>query len=129
MQKGHGISFGDLDNDGDQDIYEDMGGAVSGDLAHIGPKFNDAELLDEHLLECSLQQDQALLHHAEAIDLDGYFRRIADERDSRNICGLPPTLTTLEAIRPRAGKLLDYDRYVHPQGYESVSFASMAFYK
>ena len=31
LQKGHGISFGDIDNDGDQDIYEVMGGALSGD--------------------------------------------------------------------------------------------------
>jgi hypothetical protein len=34
LQKGHGISFGDIDNDGDQDIYEDMGGAYTGDVAH-----------------------------------------------------------------------------------------------
>jgi hypothetical protein len=34
LQKGHGISFGDIDNDGDQDIYENMGGAVSGDVYH-----------------------------------------------------------------------------------------------
>jgi hypothetical protein len=31
VQKGHGVSFADLDNDGDQDIHEDMGGAVSSD--------------------------------------------------------------------------------------------------
>ncbi len=31
LQKGHGVSFGDLDNDGDLDIYQDMGGAYSGD--------------------------------------------------------------------------------------------------
>ena len=31
LQKGHGISFGDLDNDGDQDIYQVLGGAYSGD--------------------------------------------------------------------------------------------------
>jgi hypothetical protein len=34
LQKGHGISFGDLDNDGDQDIYTTLGGAVEGDKAH-----------------------------------------------------------------------------------------------
>ena len=33
IQKGHGIAFGDLDNDGDQDIYEVMGGAFEGDIA------------------------------------------------------------------------------------------------
>ena len=31
LQKGHGVAFGDLDNDGDQDVYAVMGGAFSGD--------------------------------------------------------------------------------------------------
>ena len=34
LQKGHGIGFGDLDNDGDQDVYVTLGGAVEGDDAH-----------------------------------------------------------------------------------------------
>lgn len=34
LQKGHGVSFADIDNDGDQDIHEDMGGAYTSDLAH-----------------------------------------------------------------------------------------------
>jgi hypothetical protein len=34
LQKGHGVSFGDIDNDGDQDVYENMGGAVSSDVYH-----------------------------------------------------------------------------------------------
>ena len=32
IQKGHGISFADVNNDGDQDIYAVMGGSVSGDV-------------------------------------------------------------------------------------------------
>jgi hypothetical protein len=31
LQKGHGVSFGDLDNDGDQDLHIQMGGAFPGD--------------------------------------------------------------------------------------------------
>ena len=32
IQKGHGVSISDIDNDGDQDIYAVMGGAYSGDF-------------------------------------------------------------------------------------------------
>lgn len=31
LQKGHGVAFADFDNDGDQDIFEQMGGAYKGD--------------------------------------------------------------------------------------------------
>ena len=34
LQKGHGIAFGDIDNDGDQDVYAVMGGAYAGDVAY-----------------------------------------------------------------------------------------------
>ncbi len=102
---------------------------ISGDLAHIGPKFNPSEELTDALLQHSHHQDQVLLRHAEAADALAYFRAIAAEQDVRNICGLPPTFATLQALRPGSGKVLHYDRYVHPQAYESVSFASVAFYR
>jgi hypothetical protein len=31
LQKGHSAAFGDIDNDGDEDVFEEMGGAASGD--------------------------------------------------------------------------------------------------
>jgi hypothetical protein len=34
LQKGHGISFADYDNDGDLDLFAELGGAVPGDRAH-----------------------------------------------------------------------------------------------
>jgi hypothetical protein len=33
LQKGHGVAFGDIDNDGDQDVFEQMGGFFVGDVA------------------------------------------------------------------------------------------------
>jgi AmmeMemoRadiSam system protein B len=102
---------------------------ISGDLAHLGPKFGDAHPVTEPQLQHCRDQDQMLLSYTEAVDPCGYFRVIVDEGDCRRICGLPPTYTVLEAIRPRSGRLLHYDQYVHPLGHESVSFASVAFYE
>lgn len=102
---------------------------ISGDLAHIGPKFGDRQPVQDDELAHSKQQDAALLRHAEAGDLARYFQVIADEGDGRRICGLPPTFITLAAAQPRHGKLLHYDQFVHARRFESVSFASMAFYR
>jgi AmmeMemoRadiSam system protein B len=113
----------------EQESAEPICYIISGDLAHIGPKFGDPELVREPFLSRSREQDQALVSRLENGDVDRYFETIAAEGDSRRICGLPPTYTLLKAIEPARGKLLDYDQYVHPRGYESVSFASMAFYR
>jgi len=54
LQKGHGISFADLDNDGDEDIYIEMGGAYTGDAYensfYINPGQND-----NHWINLSLE--------------------------------------------------------------------------
>jgi hypothetical protein len=45
LQKGHAISFADVDNDGDQDIYIELGGAYQGDAFHnafyVNPNQNE----------------------------------------------------------------------------------------
>ena len=102
---------------------------ISGDLAHIGPKFNDPEPVNQQFLRESRRQDLALMDQAAAANMQGYFEVIQAEQNARRICGLPPTYLAVEVARPKAGKLLHYDQYVHPRGFESVSFASMAFYR
>jgi AmmeMemoRadiSam system protein B len=100
---------------------------ISGDLAHIGPKFGDPEPVQSEQLAHSRLQDHALLARAEKADSAGYFEVIRDEGDQRRICGLPPTWLVLQAAQPTTGRLLDYEQYVHPKGHESVSFASVVF--
>lgn len=124
---------------------------ISGDLAHIGPKFRDPGRVHSALLAHSRRQDLALLHELDGAargitsaprnysfealtrprspDPGAYFRIIAEENDARRICGLPPTYTVLQALRPSRGEVLYYDQYVHPDGFESVSFASAVFYQ
>ncbi len=102
---------------------------ISGYLAHIGPKFGDAMAVHHDWLEQSWAGDQALIEAAGAGDFDAYADFIGAEQDRRRICGYPPTYTLLQALKPSGGRLLHYDQYIHPQGFESVSFASMAFYR
>jgi AmmeMemoRadiSam system protein B len=87
---------------------------ISGDLAHLGPKFRDPRSVSQPQLDHSQSQDRALLAHAERVDLEGYFGVVAGEADQRRICGLPPTWLTLAAARPSRGRVLHYDQYVHP---------------
>jgi MEMO1 family protein len=99
-------------------------------LAHIGPKFRRGRpAVTAAELKHSQLQDQALLARLEDADVAGYFRILAEEQDARAVCGFPPTYLVLDAIRPRRGKVLNYGRYLHPTGFESVSFASAAFYR
>jgi AmmeMemoRadiSam system protein B len=102
---------------------------ISGDLAHIGPKFGDPEAVGEPWLTESRQLDEAILRQFETADAAGVFNVIAGEGDRRRICGLPPGWLTLAAARPRTGKVLHYGRFIHPAGHESVSFAAAAFYE
>ena len=100
---------------------------ISGDLAHIGPKFGDPEPVGPSKLDSSRRQDLLLMHHAAAGNHEAYRELLSAERDSRRICGFPPTHLALRTLGPCQGRLLRYDQYVHPRGYESVSFASMSF--
>jgi AmmeMemoRadiSam system protein B len=102
---------------------------ISGDLAHIGPKFGDSMAVHHDWLMQSRAGDEALIEAAEAGNFTAYADLISAEEDRRRICGYPPTYTLLQALKPSSGRLLHYDQYIHPQGYESVSFASMAFYR
>jgi MEMO1 family protein len=111
----------------EQEAGESICVIISGDLAHIGPKFGDNRPVHEAQLDHSRAQDAELVRRAEAVDVDGYFRVIAAEQDARRICGLPPTWLTLAATRPQSGKLLAYNQFVDPLRRESVSYASIAF--
>jgi AmmeMemoRadiSam system protein B len=101
---------------------------VSGDLAHLGPKFGDPLPVHAAQLARSRRQDERLLEQARQADPAGFFRIIAEERDARRICGLPPGYTVLEALRPAGGRLLHYDQWTDASGFESISFAGMTFY-
>ena len=53
LQKGHGVAFADMDNDGDQDIYIEMGGAYIGD-AYPNSFFQNPGQSDNNWLSLNL---------------------------------------------------------------------------
>jgi len=99
------------------------------DMAHIGRQFGDAELLDDSRLKEQWTDDQQLLARACAGDSVGWFEHVSSSEDRHRICGLAPTYTMLEAMRPERGELLKYDQAVADDGTSCVSFASVAFYE
>jgi len=54
LQKGHGVSFADMDNDGDEDIYIEMGGAYVGDAYENSFYLNPGQN-NNHWLNISLE--------------------------------------------------------------------------
>ncbi len=100
----------------------------AGDLAHIGRRFGDRALLDAPRLKAQAEDDRRLLDAACRVDAEAFFGHIAAEGDRNRICGLSPTYTMLEVVKPKRGELLRYDQAVELDGTSCVSFASMAFY-
>jgi len=103
---------------------------ISGaDLAHIGQRFGDDELIEPRRLAEQAEDDRKLLDAACRGDSAGLFRHVADQQDRNRICGLSPTYTLLEVAQPVRGELLAYDQAVEPDGSSCVSFASLALYR
>ncbi len=54
IQKGHGVAFADIDNDGDQDIYEVIGGAFEGDHFR-NALYENSSVTGNHWLKIKLE--------------------------------------------------------------------------
>ena len=57
LQKGHGVAFADFDHDGDQDIYNQLGGFYPGDAYHNAMFINPGN--DNHHLTLQLRGTQS----------------------------------------------------------------------
>lgn len=110
-----------------QQQNEPIGLIISGDLAHIGPKFGANQPVTHAELQHSYTQDQLLLQALQQGNSNEYFSIIQNEKDERNICGYPPTMIALELLHPTKGRTLHYQQYVAPDRNESVSFSSVIF--
>jgi hypothetical protein len=98
---------------------------ASADLSHIGPQFGQPNPVQSYDLPGIQKDDLEMLRFVEEMDRDGFYRFIMEEKDRRNICGLPPIYTLLSAIECKSAEIIKYDQAHHP--HATVTFTSMAF--
>lgn len=101
---------------------------ISGDLAHVGPKFGDS--MDAVLMMPQVESsDRALLGFLAAGEAEGY-RRAIDALDNRHrICGFAPTVLTLNCVQPTGGHVGSYQVWHEEETRSAVSFASVVWQK
>jgi AmmeMemoRadiSam system protein B len=95
------------------------------DLAHVGPRFGDAEPVSGEALGRLAADDRATLRAVEAGDAEAFFDDAARDGDRRRVCGLSPIWMLLRATGGAPGVLRQYGQWPDPQAV--VTFASVVF--
>jgi MEMO1 family protein len=114
---------------------------ASADLAHVGPQFGHREAVTPGTLAETKAKDLEMLGYVQELKAEEFYQFILQEKDGRNICGLPPLYALVHLIKAQPdggpgqratsglakGHLLHYQQWHDPQGKGAVTFASMAF--
>jgi AmmeMemoRadiSam system protein B len=95
------------------------------DLAHVGPRFGDAQPNTATVLERVGAEDRRMLAAVTASEPAAFFASVAADGDSRRICGLSPIYAFLRALPGSRGELLRYTQWPDPQG--AVTYCAAAF--
>jgi AmmeMemoRadiSam system protein B len=95
------------------------------DLAHVGPRFGDAELNTAASLARVERDDRAMLESVVGVDARGFYAGVAADHDARRICGLSPIYTLLRLLPEAPGRLLRYTQWPDPEG--AVTFCAVTF--
>jgi MEMO1 family protein len=98
------------------------------DLAHVGRRFGDPSGPTEDSLRLVGREDLRFLERVADGDAEGMFRAIADDNDSRHVCGYPSIYMTLRILEKTRGELLQYRQWADLESGAAVTFAAMALY-
>ena len=95
------------------------------DLAHVGPRFGDAEPNSAAFLDQVGREDRRMLAAVMAGEPGAFFASVAADGDSRRICGLSPIYAFLRALPGSRGELLRYTQWPDPEG--AVTYCAATF--
>jgi len=98
------------------------------DLSHLGQRFGQTISMTPYLLKQAQEEDMNMIQRILDLDAEGFFRLIQEEKDRRNVCGVPAIYTLLKLIDARTSRLLKYDQSVEHNTQSVVTFMSAAFY-
>ncbi len=95
------------------------------DLAHVGPRFGDAERVSPSELRRIEREDRAMLEPVARGDAQGFFASIAADGDRRRICGFSPIYALLRCLPGVPGVVRHYGQWPDPEAV--VTHTSMVF--
>lgn len=100
---------------------------ASADLAHVGPRYGDADGFSGEDLDAVKRADLEMLRHVEEVDAEGFRGYLEQESDRRRICGFSPIYTMLKVMQAERGRVVAHDHgEMDPVG-SICSFASVVF--
>lgn len=83
---------------------------ASVDLAHVGPAFGDAFIMDEARRNRLRGDDRKLVEAALRGDSADYYRQIWTARDRNRICGFAPLYLMLRFLETDTGQMVAYEQ-------------------
>lgn len=114
-----------------QRVIEDTNAIViaGADLAHVGPRFGDPRPLNDREREALDVVDRESLDRAAKVDAEGFWEQVAEDLETRRVCGLAPVYSLLRVIDPKAsGEVRHYEQTVDAEEGSIVSHAAVGFY-
>jgi AmmeMemoRadiSam system protein B len=99
------------------------------DLAHVGPRFGDPRGFDAKERRTLENTDRSSLARATDVDAGGFWEHVAQDLDTRRVCGLAPIYSLLQTLPSGArGKTLHYEQTVDGEDGSIVSHAAVGYF-
>lgn len=101
------------------------------DLAHVGPRFGDAQPYGADQRSALEGVDRTSLAHASGLDAAGFWAQVSADLDARRVCGLAPIWSLVRSIGGSGaeGRLLHYEQTVDDGDGSIVSHAAVGFFE